>query len=150
MIAGSMKMGAVERVPLATFVAQMGDYARQLMDSPEHRLELLITEHDGTVVQVALATQRFHSYLAVAEGRRKATDPEAAERYTNEALRRVQVLIVEPGDAVTTLDPSPALVLLPPDLYHALWRELREGLTLALENDPAFVARIVSAQSEEH
>ncbi len=150
MIAGSMKMGAVERVSLATFVAHLGDYTRQLMESPEHRLELLLVEHDGTVAQVALATQRFHAYLAVAEGRRRATDPEAAERYTNAARRRAQVVIVEPGDAVNTPDPSPALVLLPPDLYDTLWRELREGLTLALENDPAFVARITSTQAEEH
>jgi hypothetical protein len=116
MIAGHLRVGATQRVPLATFVAHLGDYARRLMDSPEHRLELLLTDHDATVTQVALATHRFHAYLAVAEQRR-ATDPNDAERYTNDALRQAQVVIIEPGDAVVLPDPASALVLLPPELY---------------------------------
>jgi hypothetical protein len=110
----------------------------------------LLVEHDGAIVQVALATHRFHAYLAVAEQRRRATDPGAAERYNNDALRRAQVVIVEPGDAVVLLEPAPALVLLPPDLYEELRRELLDGLTLAVENDPASVARIMSAQCDGH
>jgi hypothetical protein len=124
MIAGSIRMGIEQRVTLATFVARIGDYARQLMDTPEHRLGLLLTDHDGTVVQVALAIPRFHAYLAVAEQRRRAADPGDAERYNNDALRQAQVVIVEPGEAVVLLDPAPALVLLPPDLYDELRREL--------------------------
>jgi hypothetical protein len=149
MIAGSMRLGIERRVPLATFVARIGDYARALMDTPEHRLEFLLTDHDGTVAQVALATHRFHAYLAVTEQRRRVADPGDAERYNNDALRQAQIVIVEPGDAVVLLDPAPALVLLPPDLYTELRRELLDGLSLARENDPAFVERIVNARHEE-